>query len=42
MRRIIFHIDVNSAYLYWEAADKIKNGVRIDLRRIPSVIHRWR
>ena len=26
MERIIFHIDVNSAFLSWEAAKRVKNG----------------
>lgn len=34
----IFHIDVNSAYLSWEASDRIKKGEQLDLRTIPSVI----
>lgn len=38
MRSIIFHIDVNSAYLSWEAAYRIRNGANIDLRSIPSII----
>lgn len=36
--RIIFHIDVNSAFLSWSAADRIEKGDLIDLRKIPSVI----
>ncbi len=35
---IIFHIDVNSAYLSWEAALRLEQGSRTDLRNIPSVI----
>lgn len=38
MSRIIFHIDVNSAFLSWTAADRLKNGEEIDLRTIPSVV----
>lgn len=38
MSRIIFHIDVNSAYLSWEAAWRLQHGASIDLRSIPSVI----
>lgn len=38
MQRIIFHIDVNSAFLSWSAADRIKKGIYPDLREIPSVI----
>lgn len=36
--RIIFHIDVNSAFLSWSATEAIKNGEKIDIREIPSVI----
>lgn len=35
---ILFHIDVNSAYLSWTAAERIKNGEETDLRTIPSII----
>ncbi len=35
---IIFHIDANSAYLSWEAALRLEQGARTDLRNIPSVI----
>ena len=37
MSRLIFHIDVNSAYLSWEAARRVANG-ESDLRLIPSAI----
>ena len=37
MERIIFHVDVNSAYLSWEAARRIKDG-KTDIRTIPSAI----
>lgn len=37
MERIIFHIDVNSAFLSWEAAKRVKNGEE-DIRLIPSAI----
>ena len=36
--RIIFHIDVNSAFLSWEAAYRIKHGETLDLRDIPAVV----
>ena len=36
--RIIFHIDVNSAYLSWTALEQLKNGSSTDLRTIPSII----
>lgn len=38
MDRIIFHIDVNSAFLSWSAIEKLANGSEIDLRTIPSII----
>lgn len=38
MKSIIFHIDVNSAYLSWTALEKLKNGSEVDLRTIPSII----
>ena len=37
MERIIFHIDVNSAFLSWEAAKRVENG-EPDIRLIPSAI----
>lgn len=37
MKRIIFHIDVNSAFLSWEAARRVRNGGD-DIRLIPSAI----
>lgn len=37
--KIIFHIDVNSAYLSWEAAYRIHHlGASLDLRTIPSAV----
>ena len=38
MTPIIFHIDVNSAYLSWTAIEKLKNGSEVDLREIPCII----
>ncbi len=38
MKQIIFHIDVNSAFLSWTALEQLKNGAEIDLRTIPSII----
>lgn len=38
MRRLIYHIDVNSAYLSWEATEQLKNGAEQDIRKIPSII----
>ena len=37
MQRLIFHIDVNSAFLSWEATRRVKQGLP-DLREIPSCI----
>jgi DNA polymerase-4 len=37
-KRIIFHVDVNSAYLSWEAAHRLQHGDSLDLRTIPSAI----
>ena len=37
--KIIFHVDVNSAFLSWEAAYRIHHlGGKLDLRTIPSAI----
>lgn len=37
-KSVIFHIDVNSAYLSWTAVEQLKSGAKIDLREIPSII----
>ncbi len=37
MKRIIYHIDVNSAYLSWSAVDILKTD-KLDIRQIPSVV----
>lgn len=36
--KIIFHIDVNSAYLSWTAVKMLKEGSDIDIRSIPAII----
>lgn len=36
--RVIFHIDVNSAFLSWEAVERLKQGETVDLREIPSAV----
>lgn len=36
--RVIFHIDVNSAYLSWEAVNRLATGDTVDLREIPSAV----
>lgn len=38
MTSIIFHIDVNSAFLSWTAVEQLKNGAATDLRQIPAII----
>lgn len=35
--RLIFHVDVNSAFLSWESAKRVRNG-ESDLRLIPSCV----
>ena len=35
---MIFHIDVNSAFLSWEAVYRLQNGAELDLREIPSAV----
>jgi len=37
-KSVFMHIDVNSAYLSWEAAWRLQHGEKIDLRKIPSVV----
>lgn len=37
-KRIIMHIDVNSAYLSWEAVHRLQHGDSLDLRTVPSVV----
>lgn len=38
MEKIVFHIDVNSAYLSWSALQMLADGADIDLRSIPAII----
>ena len=38
MNRIIFHVDVNSAYLSWTSVENLRTGSGSDLRDIPAVI----
>lgn len=35
---LIFHIDVNSAYLSWSAIERLKKEPQLDLRTVPSII----
>jgi DNA polymerase IV len=37
-KRLIFHIDVNSAYLSWSAIKYLQYGNKLDIRKIPSII----
>ena len=37
MAKLVFHVDVNSAYLSWEAARRVAKG-EPDIRNIPAVI----
>lgn len=37
MSRLIFHVDVNSAYLSWEAARRVSEG-KEDIRLIPAAV----
>ena len=38
MSSIIFHIDVNSAFLSWTAVEQLKHGKEYDIREIPTII----
>lgn len=38
MSSLIFHIDVNSAFLSWTAIHRLAQGDPVDLRTIPSII----
>ena len=38
MKHIIFHIDVNNAFLSWSAVKLLSEGYKIDIRQIPSII----
>lgn len=39
MERVIYHVDVNSAFLSWEACYRLYHlGGRLDLRQIPSAV----
>ena len=37
-QRIIFHIDVNNAFLSWSAIKLLSEGYKTDIRKIPSII----
>lgn len=36
--KVIFHVDVNSAFLSWEAVHRLQTGEPEDLREIPSAV----
>ncbi len=38
MDRVIFHIDVNNAFLSWTAVDLLHKGYKKDIRKFPSII----
>jgi len=38
MTPVIFHIDVNSAYLSWTAVEQLKNGAGTDLRSFSIIL----
>lgn len=38
LSKIYFHIDVNNAFLSWEAVKRLNEGEKTDLRTIPSAI----
>lgn len=38
MEQIIFHIDVNSAFLSWSAIDLLQSGAALDIRTVPAII----
>ena len=38
MEKQILHVDVNNAFLSWTAVEILKQGSKIDIRQIPSII----
>ncbi|MBP1755736.1 MAG: dinB [Firmicutes bacterium] len=38
MEKVVFHVDVNSAFLSWEAVHRLQLGETLDLREIPSAV----
>ncbi len=38
MDKVIFHVDVNSAFLSWEAVHRLQNGDATDLRELASAV----
>lgn len=37
-KKIVMHVDANSAYLSWSATSRLQHGDSLDLREIPSVV----
>ncbi|ETA78923.1 DNA polymerase Y family protein [Youngiibacter fragilis] len=38
MEKVVFHVDVNSAYLSWSAVWDLQHGAEVDLREIPAIV----
>lgn len=38
MEKVIFHVDVNSAFLSWTSVKMLREGSELDLREIPSAV----
>ncbi len=38
MDKVIFHVDVNNAFLSWEAVQRLKDGEKLDLRTLPCAV----
>ncbi|NMB97377.1 MAG: DNA polymerase IV [Clostridiaceae bacterium] len=37
-RRIIFHVDVNSAFLSWSSVYALQHGCKVDFRTVPAIV----
>lgn len=37
-KRIILHVDVNSAFLSWTALDMLERGAQLDVRTVPAIV----
>lgn len=38
MKKVIFHVDVNSAFLSWTSVKRLREGDGLDLRKIPAAV----
>lgn len=38
MDRVVFHVDVNSAFLSWSAVKMLTKGAKTDLREVPAIV----